>query len=56
VAGWILEDIGTSPCLDDVFREAEKEMPKKPISIILRRLCNRHIEKLRKGVERPVRE
>jgi hypothetical protein len=48
VACWMVEDVGTSPCLDDVFRIAQSELPPEPISIVIRRLCNRHIEKLRK--------
>lgn len=46
---WILEDAGTAPCLDEVFKKAQTEQPPELISVVVRRLCNRHIEKLRKG-------
>ena len=46
---WMLEDVGTSSCLDDVFKKAQRALPPKPISAVIRRLCNRHIEKLRKA-------
>jgi hypothetical protein len=45
VAAWILEDVGTSACLDDVFREAQSHLP----SGVSRLLINRHINALRKS-------
>ena len=44
---WILEDVGISSCLDDVFRKAQSELPPRPIANTLRFFCNRYINKLR---------
>lgn len=49
VKAWMLEDVGTSACLDDAFRKARRELPPKPISSVIRLMCNRHIERLRKA-------
>lgn len=49
MTAWMLEDVGNSASLDHVFRKAQSELPPRPIAIILERLCNRHINKLRKG-------
>lgn len=49
VTAWILEDVGTFQCMDDVFRKAQSEQAPDPIGRIMLYYCNRYTDKLRKG-------
>ena len=48
MTNFMLEDVGTSPNLDDVFRRAQKEaMPPKPITKIFFAISNKYTRKVR---------